>query len=549
MRVPAAAFPPAAGTAAAGRAPLPMAATRVLLLAAALPPLAARDAGGGAVEEVGRSRRAAGYDAVLRRHRHRNQATIDKLVSIMRAKAGSCAASSAAAGPRDASVRRQDEDTRLLDGRQALGSSWQPGHSAGNFLAHLEHGHKPRTPYFVTVSNDSDNAVRDANRLGVAAEPIGTGGLAKRLAALVSGIVLQQNGTSRRPESVPQDSDIGPAPPARSSELSLNGRIGKGQARKNSPFDTLKQIVGPGGSVVGRLHGVKRRSVVPALDRLRRILVGQYGDDISAKAKGVATSFLQDDNPVAVQGDDRDTVKLHVAATAYNDDADRHVVFLGLQGLPETNASGQPIYTEATICWCDGGAFLNIQGMSFKITSFMQEGQVMCMGCAEIAPTIRANFKSNCPDKNIYTVLLEAIPNTPFKVLLDSIDPPPDDDGLVTSASVMLVPGDSGLLVPGWLCLRSGLEVFIGELSLGCISRIDTGSQQVLVAHQTTPVQPLVTEVSFQRDDGSAESFALPSLPRDQTEDLAYAMMDYLERGDAEITICGGDLAGGGAAQ
>lgn len=238
---------------------------------------------------------------------------------------------------------------------------------------------------------------------------------------------------------------------------------------------------------------------------------------------------------------------VHVAATHYDAKRNPHVVQLGINGLFPNGLPSKvshEIDADANLCWCDEGMFLNIRGLPHRITSVMHNGVSLCMGDCAIQQTFFRNW--NAPNQqrsgrsqhaNTYVVQIAELPNAPIKVLVNGIR---DGWDGIESVSVSLQKGDLGRVVPAWICIAGGLQVFIGagpdQWRVGCIEDIKTSKEAVHVDRNDEPVTPSVGAVSV-----GDQTFYLPRIPPDQTQELTAEVMRLLTGGDAVITTCGSD--------
>jgi hypothetical protein len=236
---------------------------------------------------------------------------------------------------------------------------------------------------------------------------------------------------------------------------------------------------------------------------------------------------------------------IHVAATHYDPVASEHVMYIGLNGLPNADDDGVPIDADAHMCFCSGGAFLRIRGMPHPVTSIMHKGQPLCVGKCAISETLITNIKSTVEEENKYTIQIESLPNAPIIIRTDRLTL---DSQRVVGADVSIMSGDLGRLVPAWICIAGGLQVFVGDMHVGCLNSVETSFQDIEVERDSQSIEPVVkqiqlTEMDDDGHDGETDSFYLTSIPEDQTEDLAYKLEHYLLGGDAIITTCGGEIS------
>mmetsp|Transcript_27623 Transcript_27623/g.50218 ORF Transcript_27623/g.50218 Transcript_27623/m.50218 type:complete len:166 (-) Transcript_27623:72-569(-) len=163
----------------------------------------------------------------------------------------------------------------------------------------------------------------------------------------------------------------------------------------------------------------------------------------------------------------------------------------------------------------------------------MYNGESLCMGRCHTSERIVSNF-ANSSEANVYTVQVKQLPNAPIHLRFDSIT---QTKAGIERADVTIVPGDYVQLIPAWICVRSGLQVFIGQLSIGCLSGIATSFDDIKVEHSEKEVSPTGQVVTLHGLKGDKQ-FIMPDMP-DETDELIDAVMDVIRGGDAVISTCG----------
>jgi len=236
----------------------------------------------------------------------------------------------------------------------------------------------------------------------------------------------------------------------------------------------------------------------------------------------------------------------HVAAT-HMDPEEPGVIFLGLSGLPEIDTWGYALDDDAHICWCDSGAHLFVRGMPYEITGVSQDGVAMCMNrdCS-FDPDEQVGMWVKEVLGKTFTLQVAELPNAPITVSIDTLTV--DQEG-IAAADVSFEKGSFGMLVPAWLDfedgLHEGLQVYVGDLSIGCLSLVGTSSSSIKVLREKQKkVTRLVNTITLTQADGQSKSFQYEEdSVGDDTEALGQQLWEILRGGDADIATCGGDLA------
>lgn len=237
----------------------------------------------------------------------------------------------------------------------------------------------------------------------------------------------------------------------------------------------------------------------------------------------------------ALQTEGQKPLVVNVAASNYDSYTDDNVVFLGLSGLPKRDAYGNTVDASASICFCDGASYLNIQGARHEVTAMMYKGESLCMGKCPLHKFILENFQKGSNEDNEYVIQIEELPNAPIRLRIDALQL---SKAGVDQAMISIQSGDMGQLIPAWISIRGGLQVFIGDLNIGCLKNLRTSSDVVEVGHDRLKLPPSFESVTLSHRNGETDTFYLPALPRDDTASLSDAVMDIVRGGDAVIETC-----------
>lgn len=236
--------------------------------------------------------------------------------------------------------------------------------------------------------------------------------------------------------------------------------------------------------------------------------------------------------------------RLHIGATYYDPANEEDIYYVGLNALPPTPLYWDEMNVEAHICWCAEGVFLNVNGVPWEVTSIRQKSQPLCINSRRSDQCMLENWNKaktkHDTSLNKYTLMLARLPNAPFLLEVTSMQVKETTSEKTMSAQVHFMVGQLGRLVPAWICLKAPMQVFVGDLSLGCIGKISSSFDSVEVNTKRQEIQPTDVTVELAGSNGTSQVFHLPNTPVNMTTDLGLELEAYLGGGDAEIVTCAG---------
>lgn len=298
-------------------------------------------------------------------------------------------------------------------------------------------------------------------------------------------------------------------------------------------------------SLVERFGSGRKDRTIESLKRQMQLRAGKC-----AQANAFQDPWLKDDSSELASGrtaqtsllqvsQDREDAKssrgftAHIAATGHFDEM-HEIVHVGLNIDGELDGCLGPECV--TVCWCDDGAFLNVRGFQYAVTSITHQGQSLCMGkCPMSAEFENMIGQGKSEQERTYTFQVEEIPNAPFSLTVQAVEH--WDTGLL-KVHVSFGKGSLGHLVPGYICIAccraAPMSLLVTDINVGCINSIKTSRKSIDVQRSElkkwTPTYRVVML--------GGEKYYLPNEIPDQTDCLAHRVRDLLIGGDAIVETC-----------
>jgi hypothetical protein len=233
-------------------------------------------------------------------------------------------------------------------------------------------------------------------------------------------------------------------------------------------------------------------------------------------------------------------IKAKVGHLRYDEDDRNNIITMTFQG----GHLGEIVANKASICLCDDGTFLNIGHHPLKVVEILRNNiKVKNLQEDFMLPGVT-------PDKLVYVLKLEKYGDAEFRIkITDKFIGHKGKDGAikVDVAMVQLLKhGHGEHIIPGYVNVAGGLQVFIGDFPVGCLREIAAEDQPgggLTIHRDISPFLPAVTEVILADQKGHARPFQMLNVPQDEGIQLANELVKVLEvSSNVTISRCAWDF-------